>query len=228
MNENLILILGSKPDSKIPDIKVNKIFSANAAAERGRLYRLKYPKTLFCSVVTKKEFLKKNIFDFILNSNPNELFVRNDENNKFYNNVKIDSLNFMSNKEQWNFQKKFFKFGVFSLIWAELNYKRDTFIETIKYFYRTVRYGQFLGVSTGFFSILLALDEYKESKIIISGIGIEGGKHFYTSDNTHNYRYKIDKILFRHLKSQYKKKIISCDYNLSKFVKIESFNGTYL
>ena len=136
----------------------------------------------------------------------------------------------MSNKEQRHFQKKFFKYGILSLIWAELNYKRETFIETFKYFYRTVRFGQFLGVSTGFFSILLALDKHENSKIIISGIGIEGGKHFYDSDysHSHSYRSKVDKILFKHLKPQYKNRLISCDSLLSEFIKIKNFNGTYL
>jgi len=34
------------------------------------------------------------------------------------------------------------------------------------------------GVSTGFYAILLALEENPESKIIISGIGMQGGKQF--------------------------------------------------
>ena len=38
-----VLVFGSKPDSKIPDIKVKKIYSANGAAERAMLYKEKYP-----------------------------------------------------------------------------------------------------------------------------------------------------------------------------------------
>ena len=41
--ENYILVLGSKPDSKLPDIKVEHIYSANGAAERAAEYKKKYP-----------------------------------------------------------------------------------------------------------------------------------------------------------------------------------------
>lgn len=228
MKENLILILGSKPNSKIPNVEVNKIYSANAAAERARFYRTKYPKTSLCSVVSKKEFKKKNIYHFILTSKPDELFIRNDLYNKIYSDTGIKNLDNMSVKEQWHFQKKFFKFGIFSLIWAEINYSRDNFLETIKYFYRTIRFGHFLGVSTGFFSILLALEKHKNFSIIVAGIGIEAGKHFYDSDNSHNYRYKIDKILFKHLKPEFRKNLISCDDSLSHYIKIENFRGNFL
>ena len=37
--ENYILVLGSKPQSKLPAVKVNKIYSANGAAERAVEYK---------------------------------------------------------------------------------------------------------------------------------------------------------------------------------------------
>jgi len=45
MFSNNILILGSKPSSPLPDIQVDEIFTANGAAERGRIYREKYKNT---------------------------------------------------------------------------------------------------------------------------------------------------------------------------------------
>ena len=43
MSEEYLLILGSKPDSQFPDVKVKKIYSANGAAERALDYKVKYP-----------------------------------------------------------------------------------------------------------------------------------------------------------------------------------------
>ena len=42
MFNNNILVLGSKPDSDLPDINVKKIYTANAAAERADYFRKKY------------------------------------------------------------------------------------------------------------------------------------------------------------------------------------------
>jgi len=38
---DFVLVLGSKPDSKLPDIQVKKIYTANAAAERVLEYKKK-------------------------------------------------------------------------------------------------------------------------------------------------------------------------------------------
>ena len=42
MENNNILVLGSKPGSRLPDENVVKIYSANGAAERAVQYRKKY------------------------------------------------------------------------------------------------------------------------------------------------------------------------------------------
>ena len=39
MPENNVLVLGSKPDSKLPDLKVLKIYTANVASERVDYFR---------------------------------------------------------------------------------------------------------------------------------------------------------------------------------------------
>ena len=56
-NQNNILILGSKPGSKLPNIKVDVIYSANGAAERASLYKKFYPDTFHIAVVGGKYFL---------------------------------------------------------------------------------------------------------------------------------------------------------------------------
>ena len=42
MNVKNILVLGSKPSSMLPDIKVDKIYTANGSAERAHIYKQKY------------------------------------------------------------------------------------------------------------------------------------------------------------------------------------------
>ena len=54
--ENYILVLGSKPDSKLPDIKVEHIYSANGAAERAAEYKKKYPNIKHTALIGSKEF----------------------------------------------------------------------------------------------------------------------------------------------------------------------------
>ena len=51
-----ILVLGSKPNSKIPKIQVDSIFAANGAAEIAKNYLNLFPKTIFTSVIGAREF----------------------------------------------------------------------------------------------------------------------------------------------------------------------------
>ena len=93
----------------------------------------------------------------------------------------------------------------------------------------------FLGVSTGFYSILLALHENPDCDVIVSGIGLTEGGHYYTAKNSYGFvsrttkelmsknkaaltnkfrntsRCRVERFLINRVKSKYKKRIISTD-----------------
>ena len=66
LNDKFVLVLGSKPDSKFPDIRVSEIFAANGAAEKASLYLKKYSNINLTSIVGGREFEKnldvQNVF----------------------------------------------------------------------------------------------------------------------------------------------------------------------
>ena len=70
-NEEFVLVLGSKPNSKIPKIKVNKIYCANGAAERGLAYQQYHAHVEKISVVSASEFNKRsNVRDRVIKYDP--------------------------------------------------------------------------------------------------------------------------------------------------------------
>ena len=72
-----ILILGSKYGSKLPDIKVDMIYSANGAAERAALYKKFYPNTFHIAIVGGRYFLEgEGIKERVIKSKPDKLIVR--------------------------------------------------------------------------------------------------------------------------------------------------------
>lgn len=221
MLNNQVLILGSKPESKLPDLEVDEIFSANAAAERGRIYKEKYNDIPLTSIVGAREFLKNDLVkNFIINSKPQNVLVRTGEIDKkkyFNENCNIKHLSW---NEQFEIQKKFFRYKSLSIISAELiNWKytsrNSKLYRKLLHLYRTVKNGQFWGISTGFFAILYAMYKYPNSKIIVSGIGMSGGKQFYKSERSkiHDYspRSRVDRFLANHLKYEFRNKIYSLD-----------------
>tara|TARA_B110000008_G_scaffold274167_1_gene309538 strand:+ start:3416 stop:4150 length:735 start_codon:yes stop_codon:yes gene_type:complete len=238
MSIKTVLVLGSKPSSQLPDIIVDEIFSANGAAERARIYREKYKNIKLTSIVGAKEFLKNDLVkNFIIGSNPNNVIIRTGQvyGEKYFDkNCKTIHLSW---SEQFKIQKIFFKYSSFSIILAELVHwnltSRDPkFHRKILHLMRSIKNNQFWGISTGFFSILYALYKYPHSKIIVSGIGLSGGKQFYKSERSKIFDYfpraSVDRYLVKHLKSFAKSNLFSLDEDFIKNTNCSKWEGPVL
>ena len=108
-----------------------------------------------------------------------------------YNFGNIEKFHFSSNK-QLDFQSKFFKFGKLGVIFCESYYEKN--IKKIMHILLSFKKGIIGGASTGLFAILYALYENKNSKIIVSGIGM--AEVIYKEDTN---KYSIDLMLIKSL-----------------------------
>lgn len=213
-----VLVIGSKPNSIIPNFSINKIYTANGAAERAEEYKKLFPKSYLTCLVGDLEFEKNiNVKKRIIAAYPNRIIVRGSKIHlpeKLEKNCELKYLSFI---KQQNFQAKFFRGGHFTMIYSEL--LRETKIENkIKYFLKKLKKFEFQGVSTGFFAILKAIEENPKSKILITGIGMSGGKQFYPNDRNKSYDYtersRVDRFLVKKMKLDYKKNIYTTDEDL--------------
>jgi len=222
INQDYVLILGSKPNSKFPKFKVKKIFSANGAAARVKDYLKIYPNTIFEAIVGSREFEKNlEVQERVIESKPSKIIARSGfVNFDNYNFGNIEKFHFSSNK-QLDFQSKFFKFGKLGVIFCESYYEKKIF-KKIMHILLSFKKGIIGGASTGLFAILYALYENKDSKIIVSGIGMSGGGHFYKEDtNKYSNRSNVDKKLMQIIKNRYKDRIFTLDKELEKNSKIK-------
>ena len=108
----IVLILGSKPDTKIPIINVKEIFSSNGSAELALSYLTNINEVRHTCIIGARSFLKlKDINSRVIKSKPNEIIIRDyDEryseiNSLFKKNVKLKKF---SKNYQFFFQKNFF------------------------------------------------------------------------------------------------------------------------
>ena len=217
--EKYIVVIGSKPNALLPNIKAAWVFSANGAAEKGDFFCKKLKIFNHSSIVGTKEFEKNpEVSKRVMKSDLCEIIFRygslSSPNFKFNNKIKIIEF---SKFNQFIFQKNFFKNSIFDLLYSETLYKKYFFNKLIYFFHCLTQKG-FLCSSTGLFSILYALERFPNHKIIISGIGPTKNidSHYY--DNSTNYvsRSRVDDRLFKKIKFNYKKRIISTDFELSK------------
>lgn len=222
MTNKYVIVLGGKPKSKIPKIQVNHIYSANGSAERIIKYIKFFKVKKKIAVTGAMEFNKKiSVRERIINSRPDIIFCRSGYLQQKY----LDRLPKKSNIinksriEQIFFQSKFYKYGILSIIYAEFFYEKKLF-DKIKHIIKIINQKGMTGVSTGFFSILLAAYEHPNKKIICSGIGMKTqGKPFYSKIFRDNRKH-VDHILFRHLDKKVIDKLTTTDQEMSDFCKI--------
>ena len=72
-----ILVLGSKPGSKLPNQEVSKIYTANGAAERAEQFRKKFPNNELTTICGAREFARNDhVSKRIIKSKPKRFIIR--------------------------------------------------------------------------------------------------------------------------------------------------------
>ena len=224
-----VLVLGSKPGSKIPtNIDFKDVYTANGAAEIGMNYKKLFSHSRLNCIVTMREFLKvDDVQKRILNSRPNRVIFRTTErdvSDLFQKDCKIEH---MSWPEQFRLQTKCINFSPYSIFLGEIQ-KNEKIKDKFIYILNCIRKNKFLGVSTGFFAIMFAHQENPNSDIVVSGIGMTGGMKFYESkrDKKFNYtsRARVDRFIAKFLNKKIKSKIYSVDDDFIKNTKTKKIN----
>tara|TARA_B100001287_G_scaffold271846_1_gene272694 strand:- start:778 stop:1464 length:687 start_codon:yes stop_codon:yes gene_type:complete len=222
-NNKFILILGSKPNSIIPKVDYSHIYAANGASALARSIIEANSKVYFTSVVGGREFLKNSKVQFrVINSKPDRLISRvTNIDTQQFNFSKEMEYKFFNNLQQLNFQSNFFKFGIIDVIFKELNYEIK-FINKLKHFIKIIKSGYITGISTGFFAFLHAIYENPGKKIIISGIGMSAGGHFYKKEtDEYTNRSYVDRKLILNLKEKFRDNVYTTDENLANIGKFK-------
>jgi len=232
MFKHNVLVLGSKPGSNLPDIEVKRIYTANGAAERADYYRKVYSKNELTCICGASEFARnEQVSKRIINSRPEKLVIKSGLINFPEELKKFTKLICITNSNQWKFQSNFFKYKFISLLIAEF-FHQEGFLNKLIHVLKSVKNKKIQGVSTGFYAILLALNENPDSNIIISGIGMKGGKQFYKSERSkyfvYDLRARVDRFLINKLSKKYKNKLFSLDSELVDIASINKWNGKIL
>ena len=223
-----VLILGSKPPPKIPKIDFQEIFSSNGSAELAKIYNLNFKSIEHTCIIGAKSFSKLNhIKSRVIDAEPDNIVIRDYE--KVYSNIsnvfkKDLKITKFTKTQQILFQRKFFKNGIINLFFAETNYEKKL-LNKIKHILRGFFLNGFMGVSTGFFAILYAAHKYPHSNLILSGLGFEGGEHYYNEGKMTSNRGNVDRYLFKFLNAQVKNRIYIFDNEISKKLNVKNLEA---
>lgn len=224
LNNDFILVIGAKPEFKIPNLNFQYIYAANGAIERVKNFKNSNANFELISVIGGREFEKNNeVKKRVLDSDLKKMVCRLGKiDTQKYEKLNKVKFQYFNNFQQMRFQSRFFKYGIFEIIFQESFYEKE-FVKKIKHLFNAFKNSSLVGVSTGFFSILYALLNHPENKILIAGIGMSGGSHMYNDANRYNKRSIVDRRLILSLKDKFKSRLYTTDIDLSKFCDLKYF-----
>lgn len=226
---NKILILGSKPFSKIPKYKFSKIYSSNGSAEKIYFFNDYLTNFKHTCIIGADHFLgNKEVNKKVSETRIDNLIVRGNrqislEFFKFKPKVK-----YLSAFNQLNIQSKIFENFFFEIITAELKYEKKLIMK-FQYFMKCLKNLKLMGISTGFFSILYAHLENPNSQLVISGIGMSEDETKYDGKSIGFLkRARIDQHMIKQAKNSFKDKIITTDKDSAENNLLKIWDGDYL
>ena len=227
MKKETILVIGSKPDAILPDVVVKKIYVANGAAERAIIYKIKNPLTHIISITGKTALKVKEVRSRIEKLKPNEIVSHNGKINlrEFFNNDWVNDVSHrFLNKKGIDLQKKYYSYltlrvADFGLIFGSGN----ILFGILRFIYALfIKRKPPMGLTTGCLSILMALSENEKSEVLVAGIGLKGGKHYYKYKGKFpDYRGWADAYLIKRLPKNLKSRLLTTDIDFSKIANIK-------
>ena len=224
MENKIVLVIGSKPNTFLPKISPKKVYASNGAAQRALIYKKKKPKSYFVSVTGKAGPKIKFIQRSIEKLSPDEVITINGKVKleKYFkrNFLKKIKYRYLFNKG-FSMQKRIFSFNTLRMADISLILgSGNILLGFLKLFYSFfIKKRRPMGLTTGGLSILIALLENPTSRVIVTGIGLRGGKHFYKYNKKligqkgtfPDYRGRSDLYLLKRLPKSLKSRLISTD-----------------
>jgi len=218
-----VLILGSKEDSILPEIRPIHIYAANAAALKAKPYRELNPDVQLTCILDGKGILEEYLQNVVRDATPNRVITKNpsprplDDLFPEFKNSGVYTEN-MKSRNSYILQHSILGRRVYWGEWLKLT-SRDKLKSPIRIpwiLYNLVKEKYPRGTSSGMFCVIMAAIEYPGHPIAISGISLQGGGHFDQINFFSSSRGKIDRYLCRSLPDHVKKNLFTVDPLMAK------------
>ena len=209
-----MLVLGSKPESQIPHFNPTAIYAANGAYARIPALLFEDPSIYKTLVFAPLSF--EHHFNRAISTKANRIVLRKirPETETLITHIPPTIATMQSTlSDQWHFQLR--QLGL-CLYLAEAAYYPRRFDRIKRLAKLIIRRKPALGLSTGLFAALLAAYEHPEAPILLAGIGVQPGGHFYeTDEKTHGNRACVDRFMMKRLPQHLKMRLQTTDPELS-------------
>jgi len=179
-----VLVIGSKPDSLLPYIAPEHVYTANAALALTKHYLSKgiIDITMITLVTTGHQLRNDNVKAAFRDVLPGRLYSRRHcVENQIKQIAPHTKFVQLTNQEQYDFQKNFLGRKLITaqiLTFIYLLKVKGGIKFILKRSMKLIQNKPVTGVSTGLYAILLAAYEFPHHNILVTGVGLSSGGHF--------------------------------------------------
>lgn len=236
-----VVVIGSKPDSKLPVVDPECVYTASGAVTRGVYYREKYG-TFLASIQTYAVFKMNNetVLESVAEVKPDKMVLRctenifEDQTGFLAKHFSEDQIEYVLRPEQFAIQKRLLGWRIFPAMLernddlrGKLRYFKDRIL--IPWLFQSIKphLKPAAGCSTGLWTAFYALSRHPEATVIISGIGLQAGEHFYPDErfDFSAIMGRIDSYVVRHLPSRIKERLMTTEERMHTVGGIKMWNG---
>ena len=248
MTKKLVYIIGSKPNSILPNQTPDEVYAVNGASTRAR--ELSAPNgtyRLTVKVGAGRLINDASVRENLIKARPEKIIYGSQVSRRDPNSVPIQSVVDIN----WPceiVEKKFLEgykemrqlFSFFDVVKAESmqlkynnNYKLNLGFGIRYNIKRILKSGSFLyditlnkkyvtqGFSAGFYALLQAKNDFPDSVFVLAGIGVTGGLHHHGVGLMSIHRAMIDKYLVSKLPKDFTNNVYTTDLELASASSIQ-------
>jgi len=221
MKMKYCLVLGSKPNAPLPDITPVHIYSANGAAERAMAYAGR--DITHTAVVSSQEYRNKLVHDKIIASRPARILIRSHFVEQYPESDNGISLGCITGDRQFALERHYFGLQLYRIFLMRRGFKK---VKAAVRHLQGVDYA--FGATTGLWSVLYALSRHPENSVVVAGVGLRPGNHFYNSSGFQDKDARRDYFLASLLDDASRGRIMTTDELFAERAKVALWNGPVL
>lgn len=228
-----VVVLGSKPQGKLPDVNVPVVLAANGAVELAVKYRNKYGSYIIGLVPLRELKLHQHICESFIKAQPDEVIIMGGEKkeSELFVRSQLKLINatvtvLSHNDVNWKLAK-YLGNARYRLAFAFLKHRGLSYLITqaLPDFFKK---REFLWIhrSTGLGAILYSLNRFKNlSQVILGGINFTEGGHFNGVGQFTAKTAFADKVTIQSWPSELKRHILTTEEDSIEISKLGLWEG---
>lgn len=237
-DKSTVIVLGAKPDAKLPDINPKVVITANNAVLLASFYREKFGCRVVAVINSHISTSKKatSIKNSLIKSKPDEVVFLGkgifDDHQKLISDelgLGETQVTVIEDKEITYLLLRVMGFGMFQAILFRLASRglKDVIFRSAPALLLRLRTNDWMALSTGLYAIMYALDRFPKSAVVSSGVSLQAGQQFNNVTYFTEKTSKVDRMIMNSWPSSRRIRLFTTDMSMEKLGGVKRWEESH-